>query len=175
VIGGPPRAIRAGEAAVTANLLMVIILYPLPLKGACQTTERPRTYVPIHPPRKAILLLGFSERAYHRDGRNGGRSVIESQAKSWPVTPVVAFIESSPPDAARAAEQLVRAERNTTWFEAHAADIYRTHRDRFICVAGQELFVAETPEAVLAAAQTKHPDDDGRIIRYIPAEKLVRI
>jgi hypothetical protein len=75
----------------------------------------------------------------------------------------------------RADAQWERLERNARWFESHASEIYATHRDRFICVAGQELFVAETWEEALAAAKAKYPQDDGRILRYIPAVKLARV
>jgi len=43
-------------------------------------------------------------------------------------------------------------------------------------VAGEELFIADTPEEVLAQARTAHPEEAGSIlIRYIPREKVARI
>lgn len=44
-----------------------------------------------------------------------------------------------------------------------------------ICIAGQELFAADTAEEALALARTAHPEDDGRILRYIPRERVPRI
>ena len=38
-----------------------------------------------------------------------------------------------------------RFERNWAWLEAHASEVY-SHRSKFICIAGQELFVGDTPE-----------------------------
>jgi hypothetical protein len=75
--------------------------------------------------------------------------------------------------AARA--QRERFDRNWTWFEAHAPHIYAEHRGKCVCIAGEELFVAETPEAVLALADAAHPKDNGRFTRYIPLEKVARI
>lgn len=65
-------------------------------------------------------------------------------------------------------------ERNWDWLEAHAKEVY-SHRGKFICVAGQELFVGDTPREVLDAAQAAHPEDDGRFTRYIPVESEPRI
>jgi hypothetical protein len=58
--------------------------------------------------------------------------------------------------------------------EAHATEVYR-HRGKVICVAGEELFVADSSEEVLAKARTAHPNDDGRVTRIIPRERGARI
>jgi len=42
-------------------------------------------------------------------------------------------------------------------------------------VAGEELFVADTPQEVMARAKAAHPEDDGALLRYIPLEKSERI
>jgi hypothetical protein len=84
-------------------------------------------------------------------------------------------VVTDPEELARAHAQDERFERNWKWFEAHAPDIYRTHRGKCYCVAGQELFVADTPEEVLAQARSTHPDDDGFFIGRIPLEKAYRI
>ncbi len=68
-----------------------------------------------------------------------------------------------------------RADRNYAWLAAHVPEIYAKHRGKCICVAGQELFVADTPQEVLALARAAHPEDDAAILRYIYQEKLERI
>jgi hypothetical protein len=68
-----------------------------------------------------------------------------------------------------------RYQRNLAWLNAHFRDVYTQHRGKFICVAGEELFVADTPEEVIASAKTAHPEDDGRFIRYIYQKKIARI
>lgn len=78
-------------------------------------------------------------------------------------------------EVARAQAQQERFDRNAAWLQAHAAEIYSRHRGRCICVAGQELFVGDTPEEVLALAKAAHPEDDGRFLHYIPKEKAARI
>ena len=69
-----------------------------------------------------------------------------------------------------------RFARNSAWLQRHATEIYTQYRGKCICVAGEELFVADTPEEVLAQARTAHPEEKGSIlIRYIPREKVARI
>jgi len=68
-----------------------------------------------------------------------------------------------------------RFRRNSDWLQAHVPSVYAQHRGKCICVAGGELFVAETAEEVLALARAAHPDDDGLLLRYIPRERMERI
>jgi hypothetical protein len=101
-------------------------------------------------------------------------TVIKSSPTPWIAPVVMSYVETAD-DLARADQQWRRLARNATWFEAHAPAIYATHRDRYVCVAGEELFVAETSDVAVAAAKAKHPDDNGRILRHIPAVKLARV
>ena len=82
---------------------------------------------------------------------------------------------TDPVELAKAFAQDARFEKNWSWFEAHAAEIYAQHRGKCLCVAGQELFVADTPSEVLALARAAHPDDDGLFTGYIPKERTYRI
>ncbi len=82
---------------------------------------------------------------------------------------------TDPVELARARAQWERFDRNSAWLQAHASEVYARHRGRCICVAGEELFVADTPQEVRALAKVAHPDDDGSFVRYIPREKAPRI
>jgi hypothetical protein len=82
---------------------------------------------------------------------------------------------TDPEELARARAQRERFDRNVAWLHAHGAEVYPRHRGKFICVAGEELFVANTPEQALAQAAAAHPDDDGSFLHYVPSEKLPRI
>jgi hypothetical protein len=82
---------------------------------------------------------------------------------------------TDPEELAKAQAQRVRFDRNTAWLQVHAAEVYPRNRGKCICIAGEELFVADTPEEVLALAKAAHPDDDGYFLHYIPREKLARI
>ena len=80
-----------------------------------------------------------------------------------------------PHEVAQAHAQAARLARNATWLQAHAADIYPRYRGQHICIAGEELFVAATPDEAWALATAAHPDDDGRFLYYIPVEAVARI
>lgn len=53
--------------------------------------------------------------------------------------------------------------------------MYAQHRGKYICIAGEELFVADTVKEAIALATTAHPDDDGWFTRFIPKEKVARV
>lgn len=82
---------------------------------------------------------------------------------------------ADPQEVAMARSQFAQAELNSAWLQEHAAEIYTRHRGKFIVVAGEELFVADTPEEATALAKARHPSDAGRIIRYIYPTKLARV
>ena|SRR5437762_2500250 len=82
---------------------------------------------------------------------------------------------TDPGELASARARRERSDRNVAWLEAHASDIYAKHRGRCLCIAGEELFVADTPEEVLAQARAAHPEDDGLFLHYVPLQKVPRI
>jgi len=82
---------------------------------------------------------------------------------------------TDPVEVARFWARKEKADRNSAWLQAHVPGIYTLYRGKCICVAGEELFVADTPEEVMALATAAHPEDDGRLFRYIPKEKAIRI
>src|SRR5947208_4119791 len=90
--------------------------------------------------------------------------------------PITMAEVTDPDELAKARAQDERFARNSAWLQRHATEIYTHYRGKCICVAGEELFVADTPEEVLAQARTDHPEEKGSIlIRYIPREKVARI
>jgi hypothetical protein len=82
---------------------------------------------------------------------------------------------TDPEELARARAQDERFERNWAWFQAHTSEVYTQYRGKCICIAGEELFAADTPEEALALAVAAHPGDDGRFVHFIPREKVARI
>ncbi len=89
--------------------------------------------------------------------------------------PIVMEEITDPEELARGRARRARYDRNSAWLQAHVSEVYSQHRGKCICIAGEELFVADTPQEVLALARAAHPDDDGRVRHYIPREKLARI
>jgi len=86
------------------------------------------------------------------------------------------MIEVRDPAAlAQARAQRSRFDRNAAWLQAHAGEVYARHRGKCICLAGEEVFAADTPEEAVRLARAAHPQDDGWFVRYIPREKVARV
>jgi hypothetical protein len=94
-------------------------------------------------------------------------------AKQQP--PIVMEEVTDPEELARGRAWRARADRNAAWLQAHAAEIYPRYRGKFVCIAGEELFVADTAGEVLALARAAHPEDDGFFLRYISRERVDRV
>lgn len=94
---------------------------------------------------------------------------------SDPRPPITLEEVTNPVDLAQVQRQREQFDRNFAWLQAHASEVYANHRGKCICIAGEELFVADTPEQALALGASAHPDDDGSFVHYIPLEKLTRI
>lgn len=48
--------------------------------------------------------------------------------------------------------------KNVAWWNAHVQEIGEQHAGKFVCVAGQELFVGDDPIEVTARAKAAHPN-----------------
>jgi hypothetical protein len=82
---------------------------------------------------------------------------------------------TDPTEIARCRVQDERARRNSDWLQAHWGDVLPRARGRFLAVAGQEAFLADTPEDAWGQARTAHPEDDGAISQYVPEDGAPRI
>ena len=65
--------------------------------------------------------------------------------------------------------------RNLKWYEAHSKEVFARGAGRHICIAGEELFVADTVKEVLALAKAAHPEDKGVFCEFVRAEKNPKI
>lgn len=88
--------------------------------------------------------------------------------------PVVMKEVTDPEELAQARLRRECFDRNFVWFQAHAAEIF-TRRGKCIVIAGEESFVADTPEEAWSLAEAAHPEDAGSFIHYIPKDKAARI
>jgi uncharacterized protein YbdZ (MbtH family) len=84
-------------------------------------------------------------------------------------------VETDPEQIARAREQDQRAKRNSDWLQAHWSDLLPQARGRYVAVAGQEAFLADTHDEAWARAKAAHPDDDGALSQYVPYARGPRI
>ncbi len=74
---------------------------------------------------------------------------------------------NDPAEVARCRAQDERARRNSEWLQAHWGDLLPQARGKFLAVAGQEAFLADTPEEAWAWAARAHPEDDGALVQYV--------
>ena len=81
---------------------------------------------------------------------------------------VVVDTFDDPAERARSEAQFERFRRNSDWLQQHWSDLLPAARGRFVAVAGQQAFVADTSEEAWAKARAAHPDDDGAFSQYIP-------
>lgn len=63
--------------------------------------------------------------------------------------------------------QLERGRRNSEWLASHWHELLPGARGRFVAVAGQEAFVADTSDEAWTRAKAAHPDDDGAFVQYV--------
>jgi hypothetical protein len=82
---------------------------------------------------------------------------------------------NDPAEAARLQSLHERFRRNADWLESHWSVLLPQARGKHVAVAGQEAFVADSPEEGWAWVQANHPEDDGAFVRYVIPEKGPRI
>jgi hypothetical protein len=82
---------------------------------------------------------------------------------------------TDPIQLAQARRQREQFDRNSAWLQANIPPVYSQHRGKFICVAGEELFVGETVSEAIAQATKAHPEDEGWFTRYIPVKRMAGI
>ena len=82
---------------------------------------------------------------------------------------------TDPVEIARHREQHEQFERNSDWLEGHWNKLLPQARGKFIAVAGQEVFLADTPEDARRLAEMAHPKGKGILVRYVLARKGPRI
>jgi hypothetical protein len=67
-------------------------------------------------------------------------------------------------------------DKNSAWLQAHIGEFQDPKLGgKFLCVAGEEAFVGDSAEEVIARARAAHPDDVGFFTSYIPREKVPRV
>ncbi len=76
-------------------------------------------------------------------------------------------IEIDPERIAQSRAQSERFQRNSDWLQAHWPDLLPQARGRFLTVAGQEAFIADTIEESQAIARAAHSDDNGSFGQYV--------
>jgi hypothetical protein len=68
-----------------------------------------------------------------------------------------------------------RAQKNWDWLKAHQHELLPEGFGKFLAVAEQEPFLADTPEEAWAWIQRAHPEDTGAFVEYLMPPKGPRI
>jgi hypothetical protein len=76
-----------------------------------------------------------------------------------------------PDEIARHQAHHQRARRNGDWLQSHWPELLPRVRGKYLAVAGQEAFIADTPEEAVRLAEFAHPDDDGLLVQYVRPER----
>ena len=82
---------------------------------------------------------------------------------------------NDPEVVARSRAQDERARLNGDWLQSHWDDVLPQALGKYLAVAGQEAFIAGTPDEAWALARVAHPEDDGAFVQYINPERGPRI
>src|SRR5262249_5249519 len=64
-------------------------------------------------------------------------------------------------------EHRERARKNWDWLKAHWSDPLPGANGKFVAVANQEAFVADTLDAALEWVRSTHPEDTGHIVEFV--------
>jgi hypothetical protein len=103
------------------------------------------------------------------------RSHVPQAAKATAEPQFIIEEVTDPAEIARSKQQHDRHKRNTDWLQAHWGDLLPQARGKFLAVANQEAFLADTPEEAWAWTERVHPNDDGACVQYVPTTVGPRI
>lgn len=82
---------------------------------------------------------------------------------------------TDPDEAAHYKARHERVMKNLDWLQGHWADLLPQVLGKYLAVAGQEAYIADTPEEARAWAAKVHPEDSGALVRYVRPERGPRI
>ena len=93
--------------------------------------------------------------------------LIRRTASDVPSLTVEFGIPPATGEAAAVRARQERARRNSEWLQTHWGQLLPEAFGKFVAVAGEEAFVADTPQQAWAWAAQKHPQDDTATVQYI--------
>jgi hypothetical protein len=82
---------------------------------------------------------------------------------------------TDPVEVVRFRADMERFRRDLDWLQKHWAELLPQALGRFVAVAGQEAFIADTAEEAAARAEAAHPEDRGVYVRYVRPGRGPRI
>lgn len=88
----------------------------------------------------------------------------------WPSTIAIEDV-SDPVEVNRHRESREHFARNSKWLQEHWNDVLPRARGRFIAVAGEEAFIADTGETAWQWVAEQHSEDKGPLVQFVlPSE-----
>ncbi len=95
-----------------------------------------------------------------------------------PRPPVVMEVITDPEYNARADAQMARYTRNSDWLADHWPELLPQARGKYVAVADQQAYIADTSADAWAWCDREHPGDDGPLVQYVhehPGPKIYAI
>lgn len=80
---------------------------------------------------------------------------------------VMTYEVQDPEELARGKEMHERFWRNVNWLQNHWHELLPDAFGKFVVVAGEEPFLADTPEEAWAKAKAAHPEDKAPYGKYV--------
>jgi hypothetical protein len=74
---------------------------------------------------------------------------------------------TDPEEIARIHAQHAQAQRNADWLESHWNELLPQAFGKFIAIAGQVPYIADSPRDAWAWAEANHPEDRGALVEYV--------
>ena len=78
---------------------------------------------------------------------------------------------SDPAAAERYREAHEQFDRNSQWLQANWPNLLPQARGKILAVAGQEAYLADTPEEAWKWTKDHHPEDKGPLVQYVFAKE----
>jgi hypothetical protein len=105
----------------------------------------------------------------------GGREgfMIIQRGSGW--SKLTVTFEPPPADPSKILARMERSRRNSQWLQAHWADLLPKAEGKHLVVAGEEAFIADSPEEAWAMAKRAHPEDDSATIQYVSPDRGAKI
>jgi hypothetical protein len=101
---------------------------------------------------------------------------IPSSAASVNYPSIISVEENNDPVAnAQFRARAQQAARNSAWLQAHWSELLPQAFGKFVAVAGQQAFLAETATEAWSKARAAHPEDEGVICQYVLTHRGPRI
>jgi hypothetical protein len=75
----------------------------------------------------------------------------------------------------RSRDRRAQCDCNWAWFQSQIDELGKSYFGKYVCIAGQHAFAADSSKQACQAAAAAYPEDRGRFVYYFPRHRLPRI